>query len=77
MATTLETFPRLATQMYPWDEWLDGRVWQLTRGEDYKSKTSTFMANARLQAKRRGGTLRTSARDNAGRESLVIQFRRH
>jgi len=22
--------------IYPWDEWLDGRIWELTQGEDFE-----------------------------------------
>jgi hypothetical protein len=76
MPKTLDAFPRTATQLYPWDQLMDGQVWQLTRGEDYTAKTNTVLANARTQAKRRGGTVRTRIVNDAGRESLVIQFRR-
>jgi len=55
---------------------MDGQVWQLARGEDYTAKTNTVLANARAQAKRRGGTVRTRILNDAGRESLVIQSRR-
>jgi hypothetical protein len=74
MPKTLENFPALPTQRYPWDELMNGQVWQLTRGEDYDAKTSTLVANARAQAKRRGGTLRTRILASADREQLVIQF---
>jgi len=44
MATKLRTFdfsqPSVITSpnekaVYPWDEWLDGDIWQLTQGEDF------------------------------------------
>jgi hypothetical protein len=43
MATKLKTFDfsvpsKLTTSekaTYPWDEWLDGDIWQLTSGEDF------------------------------------------
>jgi hypothetical protein len=74
MAKALETFPALPSQRYPWDELMNGQVWELTRGDDYTAKTPTVLANARAQAKRRGGTLRTRTFNNSGREQLVIQF---
>lgn len=76
MARKLEAFPPLpqAASRYPWGELLDGGVWQLVRGEDYDSKTRTFVAYARSQAKRRGGSLRTRLWDADGRESVVLQF---
>jgi hypothetical protein len=76
MPKTLDTFPRTASQLYPWDQLMDGQVWQLAQGEDYTAKTNTVLANARAQAKRRDGTVRTRILNDAGRESLVIQFRR-
>jgi len=72
MPKTLDAFPRTA----PWDQLTDGQVWQLTYGEDYTAKTNTVLANARTQAKRRGGTVRTRILNDAGRESLVLQFHR-
>jgi hypothetical protein len=47
------------------------------RGEDFNSKPSTFRANSKLQAKKRGGQARSkSARTDDGREAVVIQFQR-
>ena len=54
MARRLENFPAATGARYPWDEWLDGSVWQLIRGEDFTAKASTFRTNAQLQAKKRG-----------------------
>lgn len=28
---------------YPWDEWLDGSVWRLTRSEDFPNARATSM----------------------------------
>lgn len=78
MARRLDSFPAATrAQQYPWDEWLDGNVWQLDRGTDYRAKASTIIANARLQAKRRGGILRTRLlEEGSASESVVVQFRR-
>lgn len=76
MARRLEVFPAATGARYPWDEWLDGSAWELIRGDDFKSKPSTFRANAQTQARKRGGRVRSRALDRAGREALVIQFRR-
>jgi len=74
MARTLDTFPALPSQArHAWDEWLDGRVWRLARGEDFSGKAKTLVQNARGQAKRRGGTVRTRLLDE---ETVVVQFRR-
>jgi hypothetical protein len=76
MARQLDTFPSLPSRQYPWEEWLDGAVWELTRGEDFSAKPATVISNARGQAKRRGGSLRTRLRGEPGREAIVIQFSR-
>lgn len=77
MARTLETFPVPRGQMrYPWDEWLDGRVWELVAGEDFTAKVPTLKANAQLQAKKRNGRVRTRQLREGERQKVVLQFRR-
>jgi hypothetical protein len=71
----LDRFPALATSVYPWDELLDGSPWELLAGEDFTSKPATFISNARYQADRRGGNVRTRIFQNGDRTSVVIQFR--
>jgi hypothetical protein len=74
MPTKLDTFPTYPSQArHDWTELLNGDIWQLRRGEDFKGKPKTFIQNARSQARRRGGTVRTRLLDE---ETLVLQFRR-
>ncbi len=75
MPRKLERFPAAATSRYPWDELLDGDAWELVSGEDFVSKPATLVTNARAQAKRRGGNVRTRLLQNGDRASVVIQFR--
>jgi len=35
MAEVLDEWPKSARSLYPWDEWLDGRIWRLKAGEDF------------------------------------------
>lgn len=77
MAKKLDTFPedlRVRTaDSYPWNEWFDGSVWELTKGEDYVIKTKSFISNAQAKARTRGGTLRTGVLpDDKG---VVVQYR--
>lgn len=76
MAQRTDVFPDAAPQnLYPWDEWLDGSVWELTPGEDFKGKPATFRASALAQAARRDGKVRTRKVANAdGDERLYLQF---
>lgn len=76
MARRLDEFPAAAGSRYPWDEWLDGSVWELVPGDDFTAKPATFRSIAQAQAKKRGGRIRTKAVEMDGRDALVIQFRR-
>ena len=71
MAAVLKnfTFPRLEAKL-PWDKWLDGRIWQLTQGEDFKLQLHSLRAQGSLAARKKGGRLRTNTRGN----SVVLQF---
>jgi hypothetical protein len=76
MARRLDSFPVQTGSRYPWSEWLDGTIWELTAGADFSSKVSTFRANVQTQAKKRGGRARSRAITSDGREAVVIQFER-
>jgi hypothetical protein len=76
MPRKLEQFPvATGSARYPWDELLNGDAWELVSGDDFTSKPSTLVQNARAQAKRRGGNVRTRLFENGHRTSVVIQFR--
>ena len=67
----LDAFPSLPSRsQYPWDQLMDGSVWKLMRGADFGGKPTTFIASARGQAKRRGGTLKTRTVE----DGVVVQF---
>ena len=71
MAKVLEKYMfRSGSQKYPWEKWLDGRVWEFTQGKDFKVSTSTFRQAATGIAKRRGGKMRTYSEG----KKVVIQF---
>ena len=78
MARKVESFPELPAQSrYPWDSWLDGDIWELTPGEDFKGKADNFHAVAIAQAKKRGGKLQTRllrSRQKGQADKLYIQF---
>jgi hypothetical protein len=56
---------------YPWDEWLDGSIWRLARGEDFDAKPATMEAVVRTTATRRGVKVRVVHDDHA----VVLQRR--
>jgi hypothetical protein len=78
MAKRVDTFPDLPSQSrYPWDEWLDGSVWELVLGEDFNGKPATFRSVAIVQAKKRHGRVKTRllrAKDPGEADRLYVQF---
>jgi hypothetical protein len=77
VATKTDDFPQAPSQnVYPWDEWLDGGVWELVPGEDFKGKPATFRASAVAQAARRDGKVRTQKIRSDDGERLYLQFYR-
>jgi hypothetical protein len=61
MARKLESFKEggyttPSRSRYPWDEWMDGGIWEVKRGEDFqvseKSMASTLYAQARAKNQR-------------------------
>jgi hypothetical protein len=78
VAHKIDAFPGARDQsVYPWDEWLDGSVWELTPGEDFLGQPSTFRASAVAQAARRDGKVRTrKLTTDDGGERLYLQFYR-
>jgi len=55
---------------YPWDQWLDGGIWELKAGEDFDTEIASFRVQIQANAKRRRGYAQTSVRGNF----LYIQF---
>ena len=75
MARKVDEFPVGGRSNYPWGEWMDGGVWELTVGEDVKTNPRNFRVSANAQAKARGGKIRTKIlKDEQGTERLYIQF---
>lgn len=44
---------------YPWDEWLNGQIWQLTTGQDFTIAPVSLISSARYEAVDRGMKVRT------------------
>lgn len=75
MANTLDQFPPPhwggKPAIYPWDDWLDGRVHELEHGTDFTTSRQTFRHTASMAARRRGHGLKTAIlRDT---NTVVIQ----
>jgi hypothetical protein len=78
MAKRVDNFPELPSQSrYPWDEWLDGSVWELIPGQDFSGKPANFRSVATGQAKKRNGKVKTRLLRADGPEQtdrLYVQF---
>lgn len=72
MAKTVKTFNFTSRRspFYPWDEWFDGRIWQLTKGEDFSVSLHSFRTCAYLAASKRGGRVRSSTSGDV----VTLQF---
>lgn len=57
MAHEVEALPgpggRIAFDQYPWDEWLDGRVWKLVQGTDFHASATAMRTYVYRAAKTR------------------------
>lgn len=63
MARTVTELPPQQYEAYPWDQWLNGDVWELAHGDDFKGSPAHFRNTARAAAQRRGLTVQTRIRD--------------
>lgn len=73
MAKVVESLPsRNRTSPYPWDEWLDGRVWCLTEGEDFGPSSGSFRQMVYTAGKRRGLAVTVNIRP----EGVYLQARK-
>ena len=57
MARQLTRFKRTSRpgpdEKYPWDQWLDGKTWELVQGEDFDCEITTMADNVRRHARER------------------------
>ncbi len=75
MATTLDEFDfnknmRGRSQMHPWDEWTDGRIWKITQGIDFSSQINSMRSYLSQKGKVYGKKVRTTQEG----KSLIFQF---
>ena len=50
--------------LYPWDEWLNGDIWEVKYGEDFWCGTESFRRQVKANARRRGYETILNVRDN-------------
>jgi hypothetical protein len=74
MAKTLDDYPFRdpsppSSVRYPWDEWTNGRVWELRRGVDFDIEPRDMAREFRRAAVSRGKRARTA---RVAAEGLVV-----
>ena len=72
MAERLDDFEwSRAGKKYPWDQWFNGEVWKLTKGEDFTIRVDSMITSAYQIAKKRG--VRVRVRRIEDEQALVLQ----
>lgn len=64
MAKVLRTWNGYPSSKYPWERWLDGRVWLLEADTDFVCLPTSMSLMAHAAAKQRGLKVRTSVYEN-------------
>lgn len=68
MATVLSELPLHGLHKqtkYPWQQWFDGRAWELRRGEDFGCTARSMRSSAIQAAKRMGCRCKTRLVDDS------------
>jgi hypothetical protein len=55
---------------YPWDDWTNGAVWQMTQGDDFDLATRDFARTVRRYAQTHGYSVRVQRRG----VTVTVQF---
>jgi hypothetical protein len=84
MATKLATFDftkpsnltKTDRRAYPWDEWLDGNIWQIKYGEDFDAHPLMMERIIRTRATAKGAKVQLRHEALNGDESGIIVLRR-
>lgn len=62
--------------IYPWDDWTDGSIWIIRRGDDYTCEQKAMKVGLYREAAKRHLRVRMSSIMFGDQEALVFQFRR-
>ena len=74
MAEVLTEWPtivRTRKAKYPWDEWTNGEIWKVSKGDDFDSEPKTFVQGLYAHAKRHGGKVKVGT---LGEDAVVFSF---
>ena len=54
MARKVDRMPLKSGGKYPWEQWFDGSIWELTAGDDFMCHCGTLASSAKAAAETRG-----------------------
>lgn len=77
MAEKVDHLPELdrrPARRYPWEDWMDGDVWKLRRGEDFDVEADVFRNRLYSVSAKKGKKVATRKRVEDGTEILLVQF---
>jgi hypothetical protein len=66
--------PRRAAAPYPLEQWMDGSIWEIVRGEDFEGSPRHMQARLHHYASHRGYRVQTRCVYEPGRESVVFRY---
>lgn len=75
MARTLDEYDfnhRKSDRVYPWTEWVNGRIWEIEQGEDFHGTTKNFAQRLYKEARKRAMKVQVSTPEE---NRLVFRFR--
>lgn len=68
MAKVVKQFPEKGSlngrSIYPWQRWMDGRIWELRQGKDFTPKPMNFSQQVYMKAKQLKVKAHTAVRGN-------------
>lgn len=73
--TSIEWDTPISRGRFPWDEWLEGGIWQAVQGEDFQSSHPVFLQQLRKRAQNEGIEVKTRVeKPSEGQEGPVSVF---
>ena len=76
MARRVDSFEDEPQRRYPWDEWTDGKIWEIRQGEDYDVPTENMRVNLHDRARGKAMVVKTRKVGDETWEGLRFQFTR-
>lgn len=74
MAKQLDKF-KWTRSKYPWDAWTNGEIWEIRRGDDFESETTSMVPQLHEYGRRNGFKVKTRTLKGEGSpDTIVFQY---